>query len=201
MIINPQLLSNTPLLSQKHFGISHKSSFPLVVHNIDNRFLLCAYQGKKQESPLDIIVKYRQVLDYNSNPNDWSRIRTPSHNHWLVDVLVKRFEDEAQTKAFIDVLLNIWENVIQPFQDDSDRLTQLSNIPNLYQQSIDESKFGSILNYGFYSIRFLFFLATMLMYQEKTNYPDGVLFQGMLRILREDTNDLFSIFQSVNWRR
>lgn len=201
MIINPQVLTNTPLLSQKHFGISHKSVFPILIHNIDSRFLLCAYQGHKKESPWDIIVKYRQVIDYNSNPNNWSNIRTPSHNHWLVDVLVKRFEDASQTKLFIEILLMVWEDYIKPFQDDADRMTKLISIPLLYQQIIDETKFPSILNYGFYSVKFLFFLATMLMYQERTNYPDGVLFQGMLQTLSANTNDLFSIFQSINWRR
>jgi len=41
------------------------------------------YQGSRGERPdLDFILKYKQ---------DGKRLRTPSHTHWIVDLLVKSY--------------------------------------------------------------------------------------------------------------
>jgi len=43
-------------------------------------------------------------------------------------------------------------------------------------------------------------LAKLLMLQEKTNYPEGQLFQTLLRKLKEG-EDIFSILQTATLRR
>ena len=48
------------------------------------------------------------------------------------------------------------------------------------------------LNYGIYSIEFLFRLAFLLMIQEKTNREDAYMFKNLLKALLEQ-KDLFKI--------
>ncbi len=50
--------------------------------------------------------------------------------------------------------------------------------------------------YGEYNIKFLLLLAKLLMLQEKTNYPEGELFQTLLKKLK-DGEDIFSILQTA----
>lgn len=140
----------------------------------------------------DIVVKYRGLVD--SDKNLWTNLRTPTHTHWLIDVLVKRYKNKSQLKQFILTLIKVWNEKIKPFTNGLDRYQKMRSVDKLYSAYIDIDKFKDIASYGFYSIKFLFFLATLLMFQERTNYPDGKIFQGLLRKLSEDSDDLFSIF-------
>ena len=193
MKISKQLLSNTPALSQRKFGIKGNTQFPLKVYVLEDKYILCAYQGAK--SKLDIVIKYRQLV--SSDLDKWSSLRTPSHTHWLIDVLVKRYKNKKQLRRFIITLIRVWNEKIKPFSTGLDRNQKMKSIESLYSAYININSYKNISNYGFYSIKFLFFLATLLMYQERTNYPDGKIFQSLLKKLSEESDDLFSIFSKL----
>ncbi|MCW3132035.1 MAG: hypothetical protein N2V73_04900 [Candidatus Methanospirare jalkutatii] len=61
-------------------------------------------------------------------------------------------------------------------------------------------RFRELSKYGEYDVKFLLLLAKLLMLQEKTNYPEGQLFQTLLRKLKEE-EDIFSILQTATLRR
>ena len=54
---------------------------PLKYYQTDDKTLVAIYQGFRGGNPeLDFIVKYKE---------EGRRLRTPSHTHWIVDLLVK----------------------------------------------------------------------------------------------------------------
>ena len=195
MLILNTVIQDKAALAKK-FKIHNGTLMPIDLIVVDDRFIIAIYQGNK--SDYDIIVKYRQRFD--TSQDQWSALRTPSHIHWLIDVLVKRTSYINQLQCFINKLIEIWNGEITPFDSLDDRSFKISTVQGLYSASINEDECCDILQYGFYSLHFLFCVAVLLMYQEKTNYPDGILFQGILGKLATDTNDLFSIFQQDKWR-
>jgi hypothetical protein len=59
------------------------------------------FQGSKGNQPhLDIVVKYRDRFTKGS------RLRTPKHIHWVIDLLLKKEHNRALTLAFVNYLLN-----------------------------------------------------------------------------------------------
>jgi hypothetical protein len=78
---------------------------PLFVIEINGTYILAAYQGAI--SDYDVLIKYRQKHD-----NKWSRIRTPKHIHWAVDILIKMHEDPNKTKEFLNCLLEMWQKTL-----------------------------------------------------------------------------------------
>jgi hypothetical protein len=54
---------------------------PIKYWKTDNITEIAIYQGSRGENPhLDFIVKYKE---------EGKRLRTPSHTHWIVDLLMK----------------------------------------------------------------------------------------------------------------
>src|SRR3990172_9182955 len=76
---------------------------PMAVFEVNGSYIVGVYQGTL--SDFDILIKYRPKIG-----GSWSRIRTPKHIHWAVDILIKLHEDRQRTQAFLDFLLNVWTN-------------------------------------------------------------------------------------------
>ena len=66
---------------------------PMTVFEVNGSYIIGIYQGSLSE--FDILIKYRQKLG-----DRWSRIRTPKHIHWAVEVLIKLHEDKQKTQEF-----------------------------------------------------------------------------------------------------
>jgi len=164
---------------------------PISVIKVNDNFILAIYKGRK--GPADILIRYRQKL----KNGEWSNIRTPKHIHWTVDILIKMFQEEHLTKQFIDELMKIWEEIQPMTQDERDRL-ELDELLNYDKESLEQ--FKELSKYGEYNVKFLLLLAKLLMLQEKTNYPEGQLFQTLLRKLKEG-EDIFSILQTATLGR
>lgn len=152
---------------------------PIDAEFIGTNYILGVYKGSL--STYDILIKYKELSD-----NKWSRIRTPKHIHWAVDMLIKAYTDEKTTIKLLDYLLEQWNSInpINNFQKQKDVLNDVMqlNIPKEF----------SNLNYGIYSIEFLFRLAFLLMIQEKTNNPNAFMFKDLLCSLRNG-DDLFKV--------
>ena len=75
--------------------------------------ILVIYQGDRGQNPkLDFIVKYRK-------PN--CRLRTPSHTHWIVDLIIKHGFSPNVVKDFVLDWLNLYD-IIEPFKTEDERI-------------------------------------------------------------------------------
>ncbi len=179
-----KFLMDTSLIER--MAIKGKSIKPLFAEQINDSYILAAYQGSLSE--YDILIKYRQ-----KEGNKWSRIRTPKHIHWAVDILIKMHADNQKTKRFLDFLIEAWQNT-NGIKSAAQRITTL-NIDNLLADCQDKiEEFSELGTKGEYSIKFLILLAKLLMVQEKTNLETAYMFRGLLNSLRKDDN----IYQIVS---
>jgi len=171
----------------KEFMTFHKdgeAKKPLIVFEVNGSYIVGVYQGSL--SAFDILIKYRQKID-----GVWSRIRTPKHVHWAVDMLIKLHEDKTKTQAFLDFLLGVWYRT-SPVRSREQQQDVLC-IDALLQDSQTLIKDYEVLSSkGEYSIKFLILLAKLLMIQEKTNLETAYMFKNLLETLR-GKGDIFSI--------
>jgi len=165
---------------------------PISVIKVNENFILAIYKGKK--SPADILIRYRQRL----RNGKWSNIRTPKHIHWTVDILIKMFQKERLTKQFLDELMKIWETEIHPLNVEERNKLDLRDLLNYDRETL--KRFKELSKYGEYNVKFLLLLAKLLMLQEKTNYPEGKLFQNLLKKLKRG-EDIFSILQTATLKK
>ncbi len=151
---------------------------------INDEYIIGIYKGKL--SQYDIIIKYRQRTS-----EGWSKIRTPKHIHWAVDVLLKMQLCKNKTKEFLDFLLKLWEE-IEPIRTEEER-KERTNINILIEKYKNEiNRYKELSAYGEYPIKFLIVLAKLLMIQEKTNREDAYMFRNLLEALKKG-EDIFTI--------
>ncbi len=74
---------------------------PLCEIPINGTYILGIYKGTLSE--FDILLKYRQKEN-----GKWSRIRTPKHIHWAVDMLIKHYCELHEADLLLDSLLEQW---------------------------------------------------------------------------------------------
>lgn len=160
-----------------------KEYHPIKTFRVNGQYLLAVYQGSLSE--YDLLLKYRQKEN-----NQWSRIRTPKHIHWAVDILIKMSLEEDKTKQFLDFLINYW-NQVSPLRSEEERDNLLSD--DLLEQVNNEAiQYSKLVEKGEYSIKFLLLIAKLLMVQEKTNLDTAYMFKNLLEALREG-KDIFKI--------
>lgn len=177
-------MNEKELLQFMTFKKEGKDIIPLFVFQINEKFIIAAYQGSL--SRYDILIKYRQ-----KNEKGWSKIRTPKHIHWAVDVLIKMHSDKEKTKQFLDFLIEIW-NKTGPIKGDEERKKLLS-IKYLLESSTEEiEKYEDLGKKGEYSVKFLILLAKLLMLQEKTNLETAYMFKKLLNSLKSG-DDIYEI--------
>ena len=86
-------------LNYKRKGEIHS---PLLHWTTDDRTTIAIYQGVRGENPeLDFIVKYKE---------EGKRLRTPSHTHWIVDLLVKSEHNKELLLSYVNNLILIYES-------------------------------------------------------------------------------------------
>jgi hypothetical protein len=162
---------------------------PLIVVPINGEYLLGVYQGSL--SDYDILLKYKQ----KDAQGKWSRLRTPKHIHWTVDMLIKLNENQLETRRFLDFLIGYWENAL-PIKTETER-DVLLNVENLLAEANEEAEhYKSLSATGEYSVKFLLLIAKLLMVQEKTNREDAYMFGRVLKQLKEG-NDIFSVISAA----
>ncbi|MFQ5956485.1 MAG: hypothetical protein ACE5KK_01795 [Candidatus Brocadiales bacterium] len=173
---------DTPKMTFKREG---KTVKPLKEFQPDSNTIVAVYQGDL--SRYDILIKYRQKV----NTGKWSRIRTPKHIHWAVDLLIKMHTDKEKIREFLGFLIKIW-NETTPFKSDEERekFLDIENLLEAHKSKIEE--YQDISNYGEYRIEFLILLAKLLMVQEKTNMADAYMFKKLLETLKKGEG-IFSI--------
>lgn len=162
---------------------------PVKTFQINDSTIIAIYKGSL--SKYDILIKYRQ----KQKNGRWSRIRTPKHIHWTVDILIKMKIYEELTRDFLDYFINVWEKT-SPILNEKERLTiDLKNLLSI--SNVEINKFKELSKHGEYSVKFLILLAKLLMLQEKTNNPQAYMFKKVLKKLK-DGGDLFSILSAAS---
>lgn len=183
--------SNAELIDFMIFRKDKIPNIPLFVHCINAKYIVAAYQGII--SDFDIVVKYRQKEN-----NKWSRIRTPKHIHWAVDLLIKQSISSIETKRFLDFLISLWNSISSI--DSYEARTRTLNIDSLLNCHSDKiQEFENLNKIGEYDIRFLILVAKLLMIQEKANREDAYMFKNLLESLKEG-KDIFKIVSIASMR-
>ena len=159
---------------------------------VNGSYIIGIYQGSI--SDFDILIKYRQFEN-----GVWSRIRTPKHIHWAVDILIKHYSDLGTTDRLLDFLLELW-NRTTPIKSEEERKHLLLTKDLLEEVNKEAANYTALANYGEYSVKFLILLARLLMVQEKTNRNDAYMFKKLLEQLREH-NDIFRIVSTASYRK
>ena len=157
---------------------------------VNGSYIIGIYQGSI--SYFDILIKYRQLEN-----GEWSRIRTPKHIHWAVDILIKHYSDIGTTDRLLDFFLELW-NRTSPIRTEEERARLLRTDTLLEEVNSEAAKYTALANHGEYSVKFLILLAKLLMVQEKTNRNDAYMFKTLLEQLREH-NDIFRIVSTATY--
>lgn len=174
------------------FNKEGKLTKPLKVFLPEEKIMVGVYQGSFSE--YDLLVKYRQK-DKNGK---WTRIRTPKHIHWAVDLLIKMHADRKKIRKFLDFLIEIWNQTSSiKTEDERKKFLDIKNLLEVHKDKIKE--YQDISNFGEYKIEFLILLAKLLMAQEKTNMPDAYMFRKLLEALKKG-EDIFSIVSIATHR-
>lgn len=162
---------------------------PLVEFPVNGTFYVAIYQGSL--SPYDVLIKYRQLEN-----GKWSRIRTPKHIHWAVDILIKQHLENDTTERLINALIDLWDNQIQPIRSEEERTQVLNRQTLLEEVNAEASNYAALAGKGEYSVKFLLLLARLLMIQEKTNKEDAFMFRNLLEQLKEH-KDIFRVVSTA----
>lgn len=137
---------------------------PFKVFKITKDIELHLYQGERGPKPhLDFKVKQ---LEKNKRP------RTPSHTHWIMDLILKMEYDKKTTSDFIIFLQEIYDNS-KPFKSLKERKEY-----NLKYLEKAKQKFSHI-NGGIYPIEYITALVELFSICEK-QYPDAYMFKKSL---------------------
>ncbi len=172
-------------LSMQIRGYELLAEFP-----VNGSYIIGIYQGSI--SHFDILIKYRKLEN-----GKWSRIRTPKHIHWAVDILIKHYSDIGTTDRLLDFLLELWDSTT-PIRTEEERIRFLKTDTLLEEVNTEATKYIALANHGEYSVKFLILLAKLLMIQEKTNRNDAYMFKTLLKQLREH-NDIFRIVSTASY--
>ena len=158
---------------------------PLCVIPINGTYILGIYKGTL--SAFDILLRYRQ-----KEGERWSRIRTPKHIHWAVDMLIKHYSEPHETDLLLDSLLNQWEQTV-PLESKEDQEHLLSPERLLADVNDEAEKYNKLADK-----KFLVLIAKLLMVQEKTNRHDAYMFKNLLEKLKEHRN-IFEIVSTATF--
>ena len=177
-------------MEEQNISMVCNNQEPLCVIPINGTYILGIYKGAL--SDFDILLKYRQKED-----GKWSRIRTPKHIHWAVDMLIKHYSEPHETDLLLDSLLKQWEQTV-PLESKEDQEHLLSPERLLADVNDEAEKYNKLTDKGEYSVKFLILIAKLLMVQEKTNRHDAYMFKNLLEKLKEHRN-IFEIVSTATF--
>ncbi|GAB4534422.1 MAG: hypothetical protein Kow0063_17490 [Anaerolineae bacterium] len=140
------------------------------------------YVSKGGKSPFNFRAQYQEP---------GKKVRTPKHIHLIIDLYMKRTGDKHLTLQLIDHIIN--EIILRVRSSNS-------NPPVLQIFSPQHvAKFRALDAYGEYSVEFLLVITELIMIQEKTNYPQGVMNLDLFKLFRDEA-DIFSVVSAATFR-
>lgn len=147
---------------------------------------LAIYQGSRGGNPeLDFIVKYRSLK---------SRLRAPSHTHWIVDLLIKSEYNKEVVKRFMDEWIEIYD-VAKPFQTDEER----KKYDFIYKEYFTE-KYDELENTGAFSVEFISAIIELFIKCEKQT-TGAFMFKNLLCLVRDYCDNKKDFYQVVSYSK
>jgi len=159
---------------------------PLTYWKTDDKTTIGIYQGMRGENPeLDFIVKYRE---------EGKRLRTPSHTHWIVDLLVKCESNKTLVLEYVDDLISMYDNT-KPFTSVEQR-----NDYSLIHTLELVSKYNNLNNTGYYSIATLTAFIELFSICEKQT-TGAFMFKELLEKVKDYCEGKKDFYQIVGYSK
>jgi hypothetical protein len=169
-----------------HFNKKGINYTPIKHWKTDNVTEVAIYQGSRGERPdLDFIVKYKE---------EGKRLRTPSHTHWIVDLLVKAEVNKSILLNYVDDMIKLYDESA-PFNSVEER-----NNYTLIQPNFMTSKYRLLQGYGYYSIGTLTAFIELFSKCEKQT-TGAFMFRGLLTLIKEYCEGTKDFYQIVGYSK
>lgn len=163
---NPTYFNGRQLISRK--GIQGVAFRTFVLRD---GMVLGLFQGKRGDNPLvDFIVKFLE-------PGRQKETRTPSHLHWVVDLLLKAETHRNSVASVVEYYRRFWDEAAA-FRnvDERDAYTPLT--PGKIRQA-----FGELDHHGTYSLEYLSYLLELFAICEKATPRPNKMYPALLDTL------------------
>jgi hypothetical protein len=173
-------------MKQLTYNRKGESHTPLLYWQTDNKTTIAIYQGVRGENPeLDFIVKYKE---------DGKRLRTPSHTHWIVDLLVKCEYNKEVVLNYVKDLIELYDNTV-PVSSVQER-----NEYVLRHHEIANEKYNVLNQHGYYSISTLTAFIELFSICEKQT-TGAFMFRGLLTLVKEYCEGKKDFYQIVGYSK
>lgn len=156
-----------------------------IIEFVFTNYKICVFQGIL--SPLDILIKYKK---------DNTRMRTPKHIHWVVDILMKIQGNEELAKQYLKEIQICWNKCI-PLKNNNFETLEALIIAD--ENVVEIDKYANLNRYGEYDVEFLYVLMELLAVQEKTNRSDAYMFGNIIEELLKPDRDIFKIISTAGF--
>lgn len=173
-------------MKQLNYNRKGESHTPLIYWETDDKTTIAIYQGVRGENPdLDFIVKYKEV---------GKRLRTPSHTHWIVDLLVKCEYNKEVVLNYVKDLIELYDNTV-PVSSVQER-----NEYVLRHHEIANEKYNVLNQHGYYSISTLTAFIELFSICEKQT-TGAFMFRGLLTLVKEYCEGKKDFYQIVGYSK
>jgi hypothetical protein len=170
-------------LNYNRKGVTHS---PRLYWQTDEKTTIAIYQGVRGENPeLDFIVKYKE---------EGKRLRTPSHTHWIVDLLVKAEQSKELVLSYIENLILIYDNAV-PFNTVEERDSY-----ELRHNDVMSLRYSELNNHGYYTISTLTAFIELFSICEKQT-TGAFMFRGLLELMKEYCEGKKDFYQIVGYSK
>jgi hypothetical protein len=170
-------------LTFKKKGVVHT---PLTFWQIDVKNTIAIYQGGRGARPdLDFIVKHKE---------EGKRLRTPSHTHWIVDLITKAQYSKSKVKLYIEDMIKLYDEC-EPFKTEEERNTYKLQCPT--KMWIDHIMLDDV---GYYPLQVLTAFIELFSKCEKQT-PDAFMFRNLLVLVKEYCEGKKDFYQIVGYSK
>jgi hypothetical protein len=168
-------------MSYKKGGVEHH---PLKTWSFEDQTEIGIYQGFRGENPdLDFIVKYK---------SKGQRLRTPSHTHWIVDLLVKCEYSKEIVGEYVQTMLDYYERT-ESFNSVDER----NNYELSFYTTFD---YNSLNQHGYYSIETLTAFIELFTKCEKQT-TGAFMFKTLLQLVKDYCDGKKDFYQIVGYSK
>lgn len=159
---------------------------PFSTYTMTDGTMVATYQGSRGDNPdLDFIVKYKEQS---------KRLRTPSHTHWITDLLVKCEYNKELVGEFVKKALSLYDRT-NPFSSVEERNNYKLKF---YQEELSE--FELLNNHGYYKMDVLVAFIELFTICEKQT-KDAYMFKTLLGLVLEYCEGKKDFYQIVSYSK
>jgi hypothetical protein len=172
-------------LSYKMKGSSVRHQ-PLNSYVMNDDTVIAIYQGFRGENPdLDFIVKYKEP---------GKRLRTPSHTHWIVDLLVKAEYNKTSVGGYVGRMLELYDQ-LEPFQTVEQR-----NGYQLEEPFRLDVTYDNLNGHGYYKMDTLSTFIELFIRCEKQS-TGAFMFKNLLQLVKDYCDGKKDFYQIVGYSK